>query len=100
MKQGQMKLAGDFAGAIADLDLALQLEPKNALALSCRGDAKRRLGDFPGAMADFNVALELEPKDAVALRGRGEAKRMLDDFAGMDSLWQLGVFHWQLGVMI
>jgi hypothetical protein len=32
-------------GAIHDLDLALQLEPRNPVALSSRGDAKRMLLD-------------------------------------------------------
>ena len=34
-------------GAIDDLDLALELEPRNVVALSSRGDAKRMLNDAP-----------------------------------------------------
>ena len=33
------------SGAINDLDLALELEPQNVVALSSRGDAKRMLND-------------------------------------------------------
>ena len=72
----------DFAGAIADLDSALQLKPNDAWALRSRGEAKSGLGDFAGAIADLDLALQLEPDNARALRSRGEAKRMLGDSAG------------------
>jgi len=78
--------SGDFAGAMADLDLALELRPRNAFALGCRGEAKRQSGDLAGAIADLDLALELEPKlepkKAFALGCRGEAKRQRGDFAG------------------
>ena len=35
-------------GAIDDLDLALELEPRNVVALSSRGDAKRMMQDGLG----------------------------------------------------
>ena len=83
VQEGEKKrLAGDFAGAIADFNLALQVESKSAFALSCRGAAKRGLGDFAGAIADMDKALQLEPKYAFALSIRGECKRMLGDYAG------------------
>ena len=76
------RICDDFAGAIEDLDEALQMEPKNAFALRSRGDAKRMLHDFAGAIADLDSVLELEQKNAGAVRSRGEAKIMLGDFAG------------------
>ena len=71
-KVKKKRLTGDFSGAIADFNVALQLEPKNAFALRSRGDAKRRLRDFAGAMADLDLALQLKPKNAFALSRRGE----------------------------
>eukprot|EP00438_Fugacium_kawagutii_P008512 Skav231134 [mRNA] locus=scaffold992:144842:148951:+ [translate_table: standard] len=72
---------GDFAGAIADFDLVLQLEP-DAFALSRRGEAKRQQEDFAGAIACLDLALQLEPQDAFSLSRRGEAKRQQGDFVG------------------
>ena len=43
------------AGAIQDLDLALVIEPANALALWRRGEAKRQQGDAMGAMGDLSL---------------------------------------------
>jgi len=42
-------------GAIQDLDLALVIEPANALALWRRGEAKRQQGDVMGAMGDLSL---------------------------------------------
>ena len=44
-------------GAIHDLDLALQLEPRNPVALSSRGDAKRmRLDEESTGDGEYLVA--------------------------------------------
>ena len=76
-----------FLGAIASFNVALIIDPKDAVALRHRGEAKRQSGDFAGAFADLDLALELEPKKlepkkAFALGCRGEAKRQRGDFAG------------------
>ncbi|MCV6603384.1 MAG: tetratricopeptide repeat protein, partial [Cohaesibacter sp.] len=86
VQEGEEKrLAGDYSGAIADFNVALQLDPKDfstdAVALRGRGYAKMMLRDFAGAIDDFNVALELDPKDAFALSRRGAAKRKLGDLS-------------------
>ena len=47
-------------GAIADLDMALVIEPANSLALWRRGEAKRELGDIQGAMGDLKLGMEVE----------------------------------------
>ncbi len=65
----------DFDGAIADLNRALQLDPKNPQAYESRGIAKREKHDLDGAIADFNRALQLDPKYAHAYYSRGNAKR-------------------------
>ena len=46
-------------GAIADLDMALVIEPANSLALWRRGEAKRELGDIQGAMGDLKLGIIL-----------------------------------------
>ncbi len=65
----------DFDGAIADLNRALQLDPKNPQAYESRGIAKREKHDLDGVIADFNRALQLDPKYAHAYYSRGNAKR-------------------------
>lgn len=82
-RRGEAKRqAGDFDGAIADLDFALQLDANDVAALRSRGDAKRMLDDCEGAIADLDMALKLDPRNSFALRSRGDAKRMLNDHAG------------------
>lgn len=79
-RRGEAKRqAGDFDGAIADLDFALQMDANDVTALRSRGDAKRMLDDFEGAISDLDMALKLDPRNSFALRSRGDAKRMLDD---------------------
>ena len=83
VKEGEeQRLAGDFSGAIASFNVALIIDPKDAVALRHRGEAKRQSGDFAGAIADLDLALELRPRNAFALGCRGEAKRQRGDFAG------------------
>jgi tetratricopeptide (TPR) repeat protein len=49
--------------AIAALDKAIKLEPKNALLLRFRGDAKLNISEHKGAVADFEEALKLNAED-------------------------------------
>lgn len=64
----------DHAGALADCEAALQLQPKNALVLRDRGNAKYCLGKFKEAVEDLKESLRLEPKNAQTLRLLGQAK--------------------------
>lgn len=52
----------DYAGAIADYDKAIELDPECAEAYNNRGLAKKDLKDYSGAMADYNKAIELFPQ--------------------------------------
>ena len=51
----------DYHGAIADYDLAIELNPDDAEAYIFRGIAKRGLGDHDGYEADRKRAIELDP---------------------------------------
>jgi tetratricopeptide (TPR) repeat protein len=64
---------GDRAAALADLDRALQLDPRYADALGNRGVVKGERGDYDGAIADFDAALRLAPAFAAARAGRADA---------------------------
>lgn len=52
--------AGDFAAAIAQYDLAIELDPTLSRAWSERGYARLLAGDFDAAKADLDAALPLD----------------------------------------
>jgi tetratricopeptide (TPR) repeat protein len=56
--------------AIADLDEAIRLDPKDAMAFSVRSEAWRQKGDYEKALADCEAAIRLDPKDAFGYDGR------------------------------
>jgi Na+/H+ antiporter NhaD/arsenite permease-like protein/Tfp pilus assembly protein PilF len=74
------RATGDFDRAIADLDKALQLNPKSTLALIKRASIYQEKGDLDRAITDYNAALAAQPKSAAAFHGRGEAYRAKNDF--------------------
>src|ERR1700686_25236 len=64
---------GDNDRAIADLNEAIRLDPKLAMAFNNRGAAYNEQGDNDRAIADYNEAIRLDPKHARAFLGRGIA---------------------------
>jgi tetratricopeptide (TPR) repeat protein len=79
-KEGQE----DYSGSLADLDRAIQLDPKNSLAYFSRGVLKReKLEDVQGALADYNRTIQLDSTYAEAYEDRGFLKeRRLEDIQG------------------
>ncbi|MEH2160263.1 MAG: tetratricopeptide repeat protein [Nostoc sp.] len=65
--------AGNYEGAVEDLNQVIELDPKNALAYNKRGDAYYRLGDYEQAQADSSQAIVLNPEDGNAYFDRGFA---------------------------
>jgi lipoprotein NlpI len=79
----------DDQHALADLNQALESDPKNGDALFYRGWTKLDLGDLPGALADYNQLVELNPQYADtslkltdALFKRALVKQCQGDLAG------------------
>ena len=68
---------GDYKGAIADYDVAIQLNPNDADAYLNRGVAKNKLGQYFAAITDFDTAIRLKPDYADAYYNRGVAKDKL-----------------------
>ena len=64
---------GDYAGAIADYDGAIKLDPDDAQALNNRGNAYANRRDFDRAIADLTQALKLRPDYAQGHNDRGVA---------------------------
>ncbi|MDB9394841.1 tetratricopeptide repeat protein, partial [Microcystis aeruginosa] len=73
---------GDYQGAIADYNQAINIKPDYALAYNNRGNAKYDLGDYQGAIADYNQAINIKPDYALAYYNRGIAKYDLGDYQG------------------
>lgn len=53
---------GDWAGALADFNRALEINPQNAGAYSRRGMARQMEGDFSGALSDYDQFIALKPE--------------------------------------
>ena len=56
MKKAQL---GQLESAIADFDMAIRLQPNNAIIYYNRGTAKHVLGEDDSAIADFDMAIRL-----------------------------------------
>lgn len=72
----------DYRGAIADLNKAIKLDPKDLEAYLVRGAAKDLLEDYRGAIADYDKAIEVDPKHAMAYSLRGDSKYDHEDYRG------------------
>ncbi len=70
---------GDYVGAIADYDKAIQLKPDYAEAYNNRGLAKHEFGEHAAALVDFDEAIQLKPRLSVAYNNRALAKSALGD---------------------
>jgi thioredoxin-like negative regulator of GroEL len=102
--EGYQKLnAGDTKGARADLDRAINLNPRNADAYFWRGEAEAKAGELGKAVGDFKRVLELAPdrKDAhLALANVYAGNRQYDEAIDyltrairLDPNWQQGMAY-------
>ena len=67
----------DYAGAILDYTMAIQLESDFAEAYNNRGNVKDELGQHFTAISDYDIAIRLKPDYAGAYLNRGVAKAKL-----------------------
>ncbi len=72
----------DATHALADCDIALRLDPDDALAHGVRGAARAAVQNYSGALTDFSDVIRLKPKDPDAYRDRGVARMSNRDFDG------------------
>lgn len=73
---------GDFKGALAELDKAIKLNPKDEIAYTRRGVINFELGRLPQAIQDFNKVIELSPESFFAYHNRAALKSKTNDFIG------------------
>ena len=74
---GDVKLK--TAGAIADLDMAIKLNPDNAYLYFDRGNLYAANKDYAKAIADYDTAIKIDPKLAEAYYNRGISHINLGD---------------------
>jgi len=55
------RVRGDRAGGMADLEKAIESDPRNPSAWANRGMARKQDGKVEGAITDLEKALELAP---------------------------------------
>ena len=78
---------GDYAGAFADFDRAIEIEPDNAEAHSHRGSARMHMGDIDGAITDFDRVIEIERHNVGAYVSRAISKQNQGDHRGAIADW-------------
>ncbi len=71
---------GEYAGAIQDYSLAIEMNPSYADAFYNRGLAKGQIKDYSGAIQDFSEAIRIDPTDYEAYNQRGKSKHNLEDY--------------------
>ena len=78
----EKRKVGDYDGAIADFDHAIEIDPQNVGAFVNRAVCKQDKDDHPGAIADWDRALQLKPDDGGWYVNRGIVKEAVGDHDG------------------
>lgn len=78
---------GDHAGALADFDRAIEIDPDNAEAHSHRGSTRMHMGNIDGAIADFDRAIEIERNNIGAYVSRAIGRQNKGDHRGAIADW-------------
>ena len=82
MEGAKKSEAGDYRGALIEINKAIELDPTNAVAYQYRGVAKAKYGDFEGSILDYSKSIELDSTSAESYGSRGIAKARSGDVAG------------------
>ena len=73
---------GNLRGAMDDLDMAVQLDPNNALAHMNRGLLREKVGDYNRAIEDYSFVLECVPDHIRARYARAMLLTTAGDWEG------------------
>ena len=79
---------GDLAGAVADFDRAIALEPGDAVPYYNRGCTYAEMGDPRRALEVFDQAIALDPGNHTFRYYRGMAHRELGEFDRPSATWE------------
>ena len=70
----------EFDRALADFDIAIQKNPRSAVAYGLRGNTRNSLGQYDLAMQDAEKAIQLDPTYALAYGTRGYSFVQKEDY--------------------
>ncbi len=65
-------IVGDYDGALADTDAAVEKDPKNLYNFLNRADVRHMRGEFELALEDINRALTIDEKNPIAYKLQGD----------------------------
>jgi len=94
-RAGVRSAAGDLAGSLDDLTMAIKLGLRyreRIVAWGNRGMIRYETGDYQGAIEDFSAVIEARPRKSImkaALMQRALAKQKLGDMKGASADRQL-----------
>ncbi|CAK63847.1 unnamed protein product (macronuclear) [Paramecium tetraurelia] len=72
--------SGKFQESIEQLNMSIQLDPSNFLALGCKGACLRLLDKYQDALVCLDQAIEINPKHVNSLSNKGECLRKLGKY--------------------
>jgi len=72
----------EYDRAIADFDMAIELDPKDAMAVADRGIAYFWQGKYELARMELDAAYRMNPRNPVVFRGRGMLALQAGDLVG------------------
>ena len=88
MRGNAKRNLGDFYGAIADQNKALDFDPLYADGYFYRSIAKYKMGDLPGAIDDYTQVIKINLKDSDAFFNRANVKKESGDMKGACEDWR------------
>ncbi len=71
---------GEYQKAIADYDMAIQIDPQLSEAYNNRGNTYSDLGEYQKAIADYDMAIQLNPQLGEAYYNRGNTYYALGEY--------------------
>jgi Flp pilus assembly protein TadD len=81
-KGAALVLAGDLEEGIRCLDMALRINPRNAVTWVNKGNALSKLGRHQEAMSAFERALRINPRYEIAWNNKGNALARQGEYMG------------------
>ena len=79
---------GNYQGAIADFNKAIEIDSQNADAYYYRAYARDWLEDYQAAIADYTKAIEINPQDEFVYTFRGLSREWVNDLEGACDDWR------------